>query len=365
MKRSLLSTAVAAASLSLISSVAMAGGVDRSGMDTSIIMDEGNVVELTHVSVKPTVSGTYAAALGGTATGDVAPDYSMTNLAVKMDVSDTISIAIINDEPYGSDLNWTSGALSGTKATIGSNATTVIGSYKLDGGMSVFAGARDTKVDVEAGLVIPATINYAFAKASSSATGYLAGIGFAKPEIAMKVSLTYNAKVKHTITANETVNSNPVNGTTSFYMPSSYNLDFQTGIAENTLLFGSIRRANWTETDVAPAGYKAALNKSLLSYDNDSTNYNIGLGRKFNETWSGAVTYGWESAQAGTGSPTSPTNGNKKYGVGVTYNADEFSATLAVQHVDIGDQTVVVGSNNSPMSGNSALVTAFKITAKF
>lgn len=365
MKRSLLSTAVAAASLSLISSVAMAGGMDRAGMDTSIIMDEGNVVELTHVSVKPTVSGTYAAGLGGAATGDVAPDYSFTSIGFKMDVSDSVAIAVINDEPYGSDLNWTTAPLNGTKATIGSNATTIIGSYQLDGGMSVFAGARDTKIDVEAGLVIPATINYAFAKASSSATGYLAGVGFANPEIAMKVSLTYNAKVKHTITANETVNSSPVNGTTSFYMPSSYNLDFQTGIAENTLLFGSIRRANWTETDVAPAGYQAALSKSLLSYDNDSTTYSVGLGRKFSEIWSGAVTYGWESAQPGTGSPTSPTNGNKKYGLGVTYNADNFSATLGLQHIDIGDQTVVVGSNNSPMSGNSGLVTALKISAKF
>jgi long-subunit fatty acid transport protein len=365
MKPSLLSTAVAAASLSLISSVAMAGGMDRSGMDTSIIMDSGNVVETTQVSVKPTITGTYATAFGGTATGDVAPDYSMTNIGVKMDVTDNIAIAVINDSPYGSDLNWTSGALSGTKATIGSSATTLIGSYKLDGGMTVFGGVRDQEIDVEAGLVIPATITYAFAKASTSATGYLAGVGFEKPEIALKVSLTYNAKVKHTITANETVNGNPVNGTASFYMPSSYNLDFQTGVAENTLLFGTIRRANWTETDVRPNGYLAALSKSLLTYSNDSTTYNIGLGRKFSETWSGAITYGYEAAQSGTGSPTSPTNGNSKYGIGVTYNAEDFSATLGVQHVDIGDQQVMVGANSTPMTGNTALVTALKISAKF
>jgi long-subunit fatty acid transport protein len=343
----------------------MAGGVDRSGMDTSIIMDSGNVVEITHVSVKPKVTGTYAAAFGGTATGDVAPDYSITNLSFKMDVADNIAIAVISDEPYGSELNWASGALAGTKAAIGSSATTLIGSYKLDGGMTVFGGLRDQNIDVEAGLVIPGTINYAFAKASSSATGYLAGVGYEKPEIAMKVSLTYNAKVKHTITANETVNSTPVNGTASFYMPSSYNLDFQTGVAENTLLFGSIRRANWTETDVRPNGYLAALSKSLLSHDSNSTTYNIGIGRKFSETWSGAVTYGYEAAQSGTGSPTSPTNGSSKYGVGVTYDAEDFSATLGVQHVDIGDQQVMVGAKSTPMTGNTALVTALKISAKF
>jgi len=365
MKPSLLSIAVAGASVSLISSVSMAGGMDRSGMDTSIIMDSGNVVEMTHVTVKPEITGTYAAGLGGTATGDVAPDYSMTSIGLKMDVSENIAIAIISDEPYGSDLNWTSGALAGTKASIGSSATTLMGSYKLDGGVTVFGGMRDQKIDVEAGLVIPATINYAFAKASTSAIGYLAGVGFEEPEIALQVSLTYNAKVKHTIATGETVNSNPVNGTTSFYMPSSYNLNFQTGIAENTLLFGSIRRANWTETNVRPNGYLAALSKSLLSYDNDSTTYNIGLGRKFSETWSGAVTYGYEASQPGTGSPTSPTNGSSKYGIGITYNAEKLSATLGVQHVDIGDQQVMVGANSTPMTGNSALVTALKISAKF
>ena len=29
---------------------------------------------------------------------------------------------------------------------------------------------------------------------------------------------------------------------------------------------------------------------SLVSYDNDATTYNLGLGRRFNEEWSGAVT---------------------------------------------------------------------------
>lgn len=60
MKPLFLSAAVAAASLSLISSVAMAGGMDRSGQDTSIILKGGNVMEFLHVSVAPTVTGTWS-----------------------------------------------------------------------------------------------------------------------------------------------------------------------------------------------------------------------------------------------------------------------------------------------------------------
>lgn len=114
-----------------------------------------------------------------------------------------------------------------------------------------------------------------------------------------------------------------------------------------------------------PDGYAHATSKSLLSYDNDTTTYNIGLGRKFSDNWSGAVTYGYEAVQSGKGSPTSPTNGNSKYGVGVTYNTEQLSSTLAVQHVEIGDQITNIGSHDSPMTDNTGLVTALKISAKF
>lgn len=373
MKRSLLSTAVAAASLSLISSVVMAGGLDRGGQDTSIITDDGNVIELMSVSVSPSVTGTYTAG-GSGATGNVTPDYSMTSIAFKMDVSDNISVAMINDTPYGADINWTQGTLSGTKGTFDSNATTLIGSYALDSGVSLYAGVKEQSMEMSAANNLLA---YTITGSKSSATGYLFGAAFQKPEIAMKVALTYHAKVKHSMNVVEDSTHSVLGGlvtnassTMDFYAPSALNLDFQTGIAEDTLLFGSIRKANWSETDVKPAGYytltgAAATAKSLLKYDNDSTTYSIGIGRKFSETWSGAFTYGYEGSQSGVGSPFGPTNGSSKYGLGVTYNAEDFSATLGVQHVELGDQIADAGTPKASMTGNSALITAFKITAKF
>ena len=378
MKPSLLSTAVAAASLSLISSVAWAGGLDRSGQDTSIITDDGNVVEFANVSVAPSVTGTYTAG-GVGATGDVTPDYSMTMIGLKMDVSDTISVALIRDNPYGADVSWEASALNGTKGSFSSTATTLIGSYGLDDGISVYAGVKDQSLQMSSANNLLA---YTITGAKSSATGFLAGVAFEKPEIAMKVALTYHAKVKHSMnvvedSAHPTLGGlvNNASSTMDFYTPSAINLDFQTGIAEDTLLFGSIRKANWTETDVHPDGYHAltyaasgnTAAKSLLNYNNDSTAYNIGLGRRFSEAWSGAVTYGYEASNSGTGGPFSPTNGSNKYGVGVTYSVDNISATLAVQHVEMGDQIVSVqsGAITADMASNSTLVTALKVSAKF
>ena len=395
MKRSLLSTAVAAASLSLISSVAIAGGLDRSGQDTSILHKEGNLFEITSVSVKPDVSGTYDTTLttlgGGTsATGDVTPDYSMTTVGFKMDVSEDVAVAVVNDSPYGAHVNWTGGFLNGTEGVVSSNATTAMASYALDGGMSVYGGIKSQSLSVQADISLPfngangiPSLAYELDKTSSSATGYLLGAAFEKPEIAMRIALTYHPKVKHTFTVVESVNGAPSSllpgnvATESVYAPSAINLDFQTGVAENTLLFGSIRKVNWSETEFRPYGYDFATRsggagtgsygdgKALLSYDEDTVTYNIGLGRKFTETWSGAVTYGYEGRGDSLGSPLSPTNGNSKYGVGVTYNAEEFSATLAVQKINLGDQTADVGGVAAAMADNDALVTAVKISAKF
>ena len=383
MKPLFLSAAVAAASLSLISSVAMAGGMDRSGQDTSIILKGGNVMEFLHVSVAPTVTGTWSGvvspytAYNGVASGDVTPDYTMTTMAAKFAATDSIDVAIINDNPFGADVDWSTGTFSangGTNGHVESNATTLLASYALEGGVSVYGGVKNQSLKMNAAV---GPLGYSATGANSNGTGYVLGAAIQNPEIALKVALTYHAKVKHTIAMTETSALGTATSNATFYTPSSINFDFQTGVAENTLLFGSIRTANWTETDVAPNMYSAVTlaglgaSKSLLSYDENTTTYNVGLGRRFNETWSGAVTYGYEAAGAGMGDAFSPTNGNNKIGMGVTYTAGDLSATLAVQQVNMGDQTAVAAASGSTivssaaMSNNTGLVTALKISTKF
>ncbi len=369
--RSIISTSALAALLA--SGAVQAGGLDRSGQDTSIIFKEGGLFEVTSVSVKPTVTGTYDATLtalgGATATGDVTPDYSMTTMGFKMDVSDNIAVALVQDSPYGAHVKWTGGFLDGTEGKVDSSATTLMASYGLGDAVSLYGGLKSQKMTIKADINLPFpapdTLAYSLSETSSNATGYLLGAAFEKPEIALRVAFTYHPKVKHDFTTVESVNTNPVNSTASAYAPSAYNIDFQTGVAENTLLFGSIRKVNWTETDLKPTGYNMAASKSLLSYDEDTTTYSIGLGRKFTENWSAALTYGYEGETAGDGSPLAPTNGNSKYGLGVTYNAEAFSATIAAQKVNMGNQSAAVSTFAAAMADNSALVTAFKISARF
>ena len=367
--RSIISTSALAALLA--SGAIQAGGLDRSGQDTSIILKEGGLFEVTSVSVKPTVSGTYNALLGGEDTGDVAPDYDMTTVAMRADINDTMAVAFIKDNPYGADVDWTSGPLTGTKGQVKSDATTALVSYGLGDAVSLYGGIKSQSLEVSA--AIPSK-SYTLTSSPSSATGYVMGAAFEKPEIALRVALTYHTKIKHSMAIQETANE--VGSTMNFYTPSAYNLDFQTGIAANTLLFGSIRRANWTETSIEPNLFMAGQllagapqAEPLLSYDNNSTAYSIGLGRKLNDQWSIAATYGWEKASGEDGSPFAPSDGNSAYGLGVTYTADQLSVTVGARQVDIGDTNVPITpagtTYDNAMADNSGLITAVKVAYSF
>jgi long-chain fatty acid transport protein len=378
MKRTLISFAVLGTILG--SSLAQAGGYDRSGQDTSIIFAEGNAVEITYVTVKPSVTGTYDATAQGAATfytlnpaaatGSVAPSYNMTNIAFKMDINDEFSLAVINDSPFGADVAWTSGMFTGTKGKIKSNATTALLSYAMDNNVTVYGGLKSQSISADAAVPLK---TYEFAAAEDTSLGYVIGAAIAKPEIGMRVALTFHPKIKHTLSVVETVGVTALDPVDlEVTLPDALNLGFQTGIAANTLLFGSLRYVKWSQTEVAPAQYKAnALlgnGAALLVKGTDVVNFNLGVGRKFNDLWSGAITYGSERKTGDAGSAFTFKDGYKKIGLGVTYTAKQAKITIGVQKVTVGDLDIAIANGtagNAAMASNDALVTAVKIAYKF
>ena len=91
----------------------------------------------------------------------------------------------------------------------------------------------------------------------------------------------------------------------------------------------------------------------------------MGLGRKFSDQWSAAVTYGSDAAIGGDGGPLGPTDGYSKMGLGVTYSGVQANVTLGVQQVNMGDTTAVAPGVSAEMKNNKALVTAIKVAYKF
>ncbi|MBC7147570.1 MAG: hypothetical protein H5U24_19580 [Thioclava marina] len=77
-----------------------------------------------------------------------------------------------------------------------------------------------------------------------------------------------------------------------------------------------------------------------MSYTDNTITYNLGVGRRFNEQWSGAVMLGYEKH---TGKPTGnlgPTDGFKSISFAASYQAtDNIKVTGGIRYVDIGDAT--------------------------
>ena len=362
MKRTILNLAVLSTMLG--AGLVQAGGFDRTGQDTSIMLKEGSMVEITSVSVNPKITGTHGGS--ATATGEVAPNYSFTNIGFRTNVSDNFAIGIIQEKPFGANVDYTAGAASttyvGLKAEVDSSSTTLLTSYDMDN-VTVYGGLKNQSLSASA--TNPLVNAYTITSTADSSLGYVFGAAIENPETAMRIALTYHSKVNHDIAIVE--NRTGISATASTLKvtaPESFNLDFQTGIAANTLLFGTIRQVKWTQMSLCPAQYKLAASSCLKEFKNNVTSYTLGVGRKFSDHWSGAFTYGREASNDDKVSALSPTNGYNKMGLGVTYTGEQAVVTLGMQKINNGNvaKTSAVAFD---MSSNTTLVTALKVGFKF
>ncbi|MGB3316028.1 MAG: outer membrane protein transport protein, partial [Albidovulum sp.] len=345
-----------AAVVALSATTAVAGGVDRSGQSTSILFEQGNYLEFSLGSVSPSVSGTAVAlpfpGLQGAKSGDMSGDYTQFSAGYKHRFSNSLEAAVIIDKPFGADVDYpVATALpayyaNGSTATLKSSAITGILKYKTPQNISIFGGLRYQTLSAEASIPFIATYNANGSR--DGGLGYLVGVAWEKPEIAARVALTYNSKIKHKLDTAETSLATlgaTLTSVTEVETPQSVNLEFQTGIAADTLLFGSIRWVEWSAFDITPAHYQAITGgASLVSYDDDTISYSLGVGRKFNENWSAAVTLGYEKPTGGFSSNLGPTDGYRSIGLGATYTMDNVKITGGVRYVDIGDTQTQLGA---------------------
>ena len=342
--------------LALSATTAMAGGLDRSGQNITSIFETGNYAELSFGYVTPDVTGNFA---GLFESGNVGPAYSQLSFAVKTDLNPKISIGLIVDQPYGAEVNYADVGyvLGGTTATVDSTAITLLGRYKFSDAFSVHAGLREVTLNGNVNLASFGVTNYQATFAPASDLGYVVGAAFEKPDIALRVALSYFSSTTHAM--DSTVFGADA-GPTTIEMPQAVNLDFQTGVAANTLVFGQIRWAEWTTTVLNAPLYTA---NPLLSYDNDVITYSLGVGRKFNDAFSGAVTVGYEKTVGGLSSNLTPTDGFFSLGLGGTYTKGNMKVSAGVKYVWLGD--AVTETLLSEFNDNTALGVGVKVAFTF
>ena len=364
------------AGAALLASTAMtqAGGIERTGFTTGILFEEGTYVELSYGSVSPDVSGNVTG-VPAIASGDISPTFNTLTLGYRQDITDQLSFALVLDNPVGADVAYPAGTpypFAGSYAELSSNQITAALRYEMANNISVYGGIRAVHVEGDVFVTTPA-FSYVLNAENDYDMGYMFGAAYERPDIALRVALTYFSEVDLGLAGVEGVAGPGVppalvpTGPTSFEvtLPESILLEAQSGIAENTLLFGSIRWTAWDGFAITPNAYPTPSG-NLVDYDDDVWTFALGVGYRSNENWSVSGSLGYEAEQDGFSGNLGPTDGYTSVSLGAEYTQGNMSIAGGVRYIMIGDaNTQLGGGATSDFSDNDAVALGLRVGFNF
>ncbi|GAA5187755.1 long-chain fatty acid transporter [Acinetobacter kookii] len=395
--------------ISLLPSASVfAAGLDRSGQSIATFLQPGNYFEAGISILDPEVSGKDKS--GNTAT-DMAGDYYFPHAALKVQANEHFSVGLIYDQPYGADAEYSGNNnfvenrpvlfKGGTSVEVDTQNLNLILGYQPTQNWNLYAGAVYQTVDgtvLLRGTTYSAFNGYDFRTGEDESAGWLAGVAYQIPEIALKASVTYRSEIKHKINAYERFNAagmtgntlldnamtvlNASSGQTELTTPQSVNVDLQSGIMVDTVAFANLRWVDWSNFKVQPYNFgklsqmlgQAGLvpgkpnGFNLIDYKDDQISATVGLGRKLNERWGANVSVGWDSGAGNPVTTLGPTEGYWNVGTGVRFSpAENYFIGAGVKYFWLGDADAVTGAHTQAgqFADNHAIAYGLNVGYKF
>ncbi|EPE98457.1 aromatic hydrocarbon degradation membrane protein [Rhizobium grahamii CCGE 502] len=359
-------TSAGVLSLALFSTLAQpsfAGGLDRGGYNIDLLFDQSRFSsQAAVIYVMPqrelkNARDTNTSALtgGGNLNGrshsaDETENYAVPYLGFKAGYEGGDCLFDYS-EPFGAHtnpgINW-AGANNNIETKIETHNYATTCSYKFDvgpGQLRLIGGAFYQEVEGFKERLV-STVPIALGTGTGvgrldledNGWGWRTGIAYEIPEYAMRASLVYNSRVKYdSLSGTVDLTQVPVvpgfgGRVTSVFgeaeAPDSLELKVQSGIAPDWLAFGSVKWTNWSvlqSIPLCPVATKgractATSGTQLTSLDllyRDGWTVTGGIGHKFNEQWTGAVSLTWDRGTShGYGSQTDTWT----VGAGAAYN---------------------------------------------
>jgi len=250
----------------------------------------------------------------------------------------------------------------GTKVEVRSENITAIMGMKLGANKNfqIYGGpvAQRVQADVKLrGSAYGLATGYTSHISPDQDYGWLAGVAYSKPEIALKAALTYRSEIDHSMDITETyplaglLAGNPAAATQTNNMeittPKSVNFDFQTGINPTTLATAKVRWVPWGDFSIVPPLYNAVSKNNpaygpdglaLVDYSDDQWQVELGMAKRLSPALALSGTVGWDS---GSGDPTTslgPIDGYYSVGLGAKYNVTpEWAVSAGGKYLWFGD----------------------------
>jgi long-subunit fatty acid transport protein len=405
---------------------ALATGLDRSQQSVLPVFDEPGTLGFSLSYVNPSLSGSDDVGTGSyDAGGDYTQlQFSYTGAITDRLSFTLIGDQPFGADIFYDDDPATSG-LGGTKADLGADALTALLRYEFNERVSVFGGLRAQRAGGEVALNGRAyaqalsVINVANAAGTDSATlgaalvgdpdavaalggplavqalggavqqqsgeflagggynvdiedswgaGLTVGAAYEIPEIALRLAVTYHSKIEHEGDSVERFgfaaagSGAPIEGSTDFETPQSVNVEFQTGVAEDTLLLASVRWTDWGSFDVIPP----VLGRDLATTDAE-WRYNLGVARRFTPDFVGLASITYEPSQdLDNTSPLSPTDGLIGLNIGGSYETGAVTISGGINYSILGDADAgVAGQDVASFDDNDAWGVGVRVSYEF
>ena len=336
------------------STAVVAGGFETTALSTSFMYESGSYGEASLSSRTYDITGTVYAP-----TGSPVKNLSKPAFAFKSDIFDNVALGLSYYNQGAVQLDY-SGAGSALAAglpvvDLTIDALTLQAKYDYSENIGAIAGIKMTTVqDASANIFLPTFT--ASTITGKSEMGYIVGASYSIPEIAFRAELLYETETNFSL---DTV-SPAGDGQTTGSIPDYMTLNFQSGVADGTLVFGSMRRADWANHQLRV--HPQATDTSSFT---NTTTINVGVGRKVTDALSLIGTYGTEAKgdAAGT-SLLSMTNGYQGITIAGRYTLENATITAGYNYTMFGDKTVTPpGLAAGSFTGNK--VTGFGVKVGF
>lgn len=396
---------------------AHAGGLERSSQDFDILFEQGTVIDTTGTFVSPQRKLKNIRGPIGDRTGNINPlsgrpyssdvdeakSYWVPKFSAKVDLTDDLACAAQYRQPWGIHTDVGTDNLrmfTAIEQKISSNDYGLNCSYRFNAGekgyFRLLGGVSYQELKGEQTRMIPpgsafgGTLRVASLDVEDKAFGWRIGAAYELPEYAIRASVVYQSEVKYNLEGTiDNLALSPLTGRSlpiavagDVATPQSVEFKFQTGIAPDWLAFGSVKWTDWSSVETVAFDSSANLQLApgvIVPKGTNITNLNLyyqdgwtvsgGVGHKFNEQWSAAVTVTWDR---GTTTGLTSQTDLWLFGLGTNYKATEnFEIRLAgaAGWLTSGemDDTIVNGKPNATGSkgefGND-FVGGLSLTAK-
>ena len=326
-------------------STAFAGGLDRVTFSSNILYEEGTYAEVTYGLTTPKVSSSVLPV------GTVARSFPTAKLGFKADITDKFAIAVTyNNQPVGADISY--GPLGVSGVVDGQNIN-ALGKYQFSDRISAYAGVKYQYLS--GSISVPGATIVA---SGEGEYGYIAGAAYEIPDIKLRVALSYESEIDYSLTS--TFNGGPAPSASIASTPEAWTLEFRSGVAANTLVFGSIRYAQWADAQIT-----LPVLGTITSFTN-VTSYELGVAYRFNEKFVGFTAFGYEKSDNVPQSGFAPTDGQFDISFGGQLDIGKgFKVASSIKYSKRGDSILSSVAPGARFDDNSVLTVGIKLSKSF